>query len=137
MKFFLFILQPFLLFYAGGAISNRWLRLVYSLSTIVFTLGLLFTIMHWPYGSESIILNLTICTLIYGYHFVNDFNAIEKKRSIQEYLLLAWLIAVTTNFIGFFSHLDHEYLWEIKNISSILLWINLIYAFYLSIRKAF
>jgi len=134
---FLILLQPFLLFYACGEIQSRWLKLVYSLSAIAFTIGLFFTIMHWAYGRESIILSLTTCTLIYGYHFVNDFNAIEKKKSIQEYLLLTWLITVTTSFIGFFSHLDHEYLWEIKNASSILLWINLIYAFYLSVRKAF
>lgn len=134
---FLILLQPFLLFYAGGEISNRWLKLVYSLSSFAFTIGLLFTIMHWPYGRESIVLSLIICLLIYGHHFINDFNTTDTKRSIQDYLLLAWLFAVTLNFIGFYSNLEYEYFWYTKNVSSILLWINLIYAFYLSVGKSF
>ena len=137
MGMFLILLQPFLLFYAGGEIQSRWLKLVYSLSAIAFTVGLFFTIMHWAYGRESIILSLTTCTLIYGYHFVNDFNAIEKKRSIQDYLLLAWFIAATISFIGINDHIQNEYFWYIRKTAAFLLWINLIYAFYLSVRKAF
>lgn len=131
MTFFLILIQPFLLFYAGANISNRWPKSLYFLSCTVYTIGQLFTIMHWPFGRGSVVLSITICFLVYGLHFVKDFNSTQSKRSIQDYLLLVWLFFLT---ILSFSFYEHDYNYYIHDLASVLLWINVIYALYLHFK---
>lgn len=125
MEFAILILvQPFILFYAGAGIQNRWVNWLYIASGSVFALGLFLLILHWPYGQEMVSLSSSFCLLMFGYNFIN--SPVKQK---QDYLLLAWLICFATHYIK--PDIPDLYRYYIRNAASILMWINVVYAIYL------
>ena len=122
------IFQCFLVFYIGADIPNRWMKWIYNLMGIVFSVGVLFKIMHWPYATEGISASATVCLAIAAYYYMN-----KSPRTIQDYLLIGWLFLLSLHFN--LIDIGNDYKWYISFFASALLWINMIYATVLQFRN--
>jgi len=123
------IVHIFMLFYAGGHIQTRWMKWSYISSSAIFSIGILLSIMHWPGKDVVPAISTLICLFIFGFHFINQPDTNGSKRSLQDYLLLVWLIFSALNFLQL--DIPHAYNSAIYLISSLLLLINFVYVLYL------
>jgi hypothetical protein len=128
MLFVGFIFECFLLFYIGADIPNRWMKWIYILMGIIFSLSILFKINHWPYGTEGLSVSTTVCLAIAAYYYIN-----KSPKTIQNYLLIGWLFLLALHFN--LTDIGLNYKWYINLFASALLWINVIFALVLQFRN--
>ena len=61
--------------------SNKSTKLLYFIGGGIFTLGILFKIMHWPGGSISLLVGVIILNISFIYvFFVNDTNKTRQSN---------------------------------------------------------
>ena len=128
MLFLGFIFECFLLFYIGADIPNRWMKWIYILMGIIFSLSIMFKINHWPYGTEGLSVSTTVCLAIAAYYYMN-----KSPKTIQNYLLIGWLFSLALFFNIRDISFDMKQYWGL--LTSSLLCINVIYALVLQFRN--
>jgi hypothetical protein len=63
------------LLYKGSFIKSKWWKGMYVALPILF-IGIIFKILFWPYGITLTIIGMSICCLLYSFHF---FQKEQKK----------------------------------------------------------
>lgn len=114
----------FMLLLHGTFIKRKYFKILKGIMAIVI-IGILFAIMHWPYGKLMLVSGLIGIMITYLFSFLS--KPIKNRLDI---IKLAWVLVSFTNGILVYLHLiGYEY----QILQSVLMWLAIIE--YLRIEK--
>lgn len=121
------ILVAFMLGYCGAGLPGKFQRIACYAFGVLYVIGILFKIMHWPGAKISIYTSLVGVFVLYGMHFIN-----KTHRTLQDYLLISWLITIAAYWL-FMEDIRpfHSYL---ALLQTALLWVNIAYALFINLK---